>query len=92
MYKHYGLNHQEYETNLVIVDGQLFEKMYGALIVFQLVGYPWRFLSILKILPSWLLDFLYERIAKNRYALFGKQDQCLVLTKELQARLVGCDG
>lgn len=92
LFEHYDLEREEFETNLVIIDGQLHEKMYGALAVFYMVGFPWRILSLLKFLPSFLLNFLYERIARNRYALFGKQEQCLIPTQELKARLVGCDG
>ena len=92
LFDHYDLQTEEFETNLVIIDGQLYEKMYGALAIFYHVGFPWRLLSILKFLPSGLLDFLYESIARNRYTLFGKQEHCLVPTQELKERLVGWDG
>ncbi len=91
LYKHYNLDGQNFETNLVIVDGELYQKMFAALRVFYIVGYPWRLLSFLKFLPKGILNFLYDRIARNRYALFGKQDVCLVPSKELNKRLVGID-
>jgi len=66
--------------------------MFAAFCVFNVVGYPWRFLSYFKFLPKFLLNFLYIRVARNRYALFGKQDVCLIPTAELNKRLVGQDG
>lgn len=91
LYNHYQLDASNFETNLVIIDGVLHEKMNGALAVCYAVGYPWRLLSIMQILPGSVLNFVYERVARNRYALFGKQDQCLVPTENLKERLVGID-
>lgn len=92
LYKHYNLDSENFETNLVIVNGELHEKMYAALCVFNCLGFPWRLLLFLKIFPKSFLNFLYDRIARNRYALFGKQDVCLVPTEGLKKRLVGNDG
>ena len=92
LYNHYNLDAENYETNLVIVDGHLYEKMFAAFCVFNVVGYPWKLISFLKILPKSVLNFFYERVARNRYALFGKQDVCLVPTADLNKRLVGLNG
>lgn len=91
LYKHYGLDPTEFETNLVIINGMLFEKMYGALAICRAVGFPWRVLWVFSYLPGVILNWFYERIARNRYALFGKQDSCIVPTADLKKRMVGFD-
>lgn len=91
LYNHYNLDTTDYETNLVIIEGELHEKMYGALAVCYAVGYPWRIFSLVQILPKSVLNFVYVRVARNRYALFGKQEHCLVPTGKLKERLVGID-
>lgn len=92
LYKHYELDREDFETNLVIINGVLHEKMFAALAVCKVVGYPWRMLSVLRFLPGGLLNGIYRLIAKNRYMLFGKKDQCEIVSDELQQRLVGFDG
>ncbi|GJM03422.1 MAG: thiol-disulfide oxidoreductase [Rhodomicrobium sp.] len=89
LYDHFGLNSQEFETNLVIIDGQLFEKLDAMIAVFEMVGGPWRLLSVFKPLPRGLKNWIYERIARNRYALFGQLDSCMVPDENFSKRMVG---
>jgi predicted DCC family thiol-disulfide oxidoreductase YuxK len=42
------------------------------------LGAFWKILSFLKILPHWLRQFFYRRIAKNRYRWFGRYDACVL--------------
>jgi predicted DCC family thiol-disulfide oxidoreductase YuxK len=43
------------------------------------LGDFWRGLGVaLAILPKWLRDWGYGLIARNRYRIFGKYDQCLL--------------
>jgi predicted DCC family thiol-disulfide oxidoreductase YuxK len=32
---------------------------------------------------------LYERIAKNRYAIFGRKDSCEIPSAAMRARMIG---
>jgi predicted DCC family thiol-disulfide oxidoreductase YuxK len=34
-------------------------------------------------------DWIYRRIASNRYALFGKKDSCEIPDRRLRSRLIG---
>lgn len=92
LYQHYDLDRKDFETNLVIINGELHEKMYGALAVCAAVGYPWRAFAVLQYLPQGLLNSVYSLIAKNRYMIFGKKDQCEIASVDLRQRLVGFDG
>lgn len=44
-------------------------------IIGQLDG-PIRYLTVLSLLPVWLLNLGYDLIAANRYRLFGQLDAC----------------
>lgn len=46
-------------------------------IVAQL-GRPWRYGAWINVLPLSLRNWLYDRIALNRYVLFGRYEQCLL--------------
>ena len=45
-------------------------------------------LLIFKWLPTAVTNTIYDYIAKNRYRWFGKKEQCLVPTKELQSKFL----
>ena len=44
--------------------------------------------SILLGIPSKLRDIVYDFIAKNRYKWYGRKDQCMVPTPELQSKFL----
>jgi predicted DCC family thiol-disulfide oxidoreductase YuxK len=45
-------------------------------------------LSILQFLPTFITNFGYDYIAKNRYQWFGKKDECMIPTPELKAKFI----
>ncbi|MER8477120.1 DCC1-like thiol-disulfide oxidoreductase family protein [Mesorhizobium sp. M0815] len=89
LFKKYGLQTDRYETNLVIIDGAAFTRLDSFVAVMAELAWPWRAARILLLLPRPLRDWLYDRIAKNRYALFGKKDNCEIPSAEVRARLIG---
>jgi predicted DCC family thiol-disulfide oxidoreductase YuxK len=89
LFQKHGLRTDSYETNLVIIDGAAFTRLDGFVAVMAELGWPWRAARLLLLLPRPLRNWLYDRIAKNRYALFGKKDSCEVPSAELKGRLVG---
>ncbi|MNF18768.1 hypothetical protein D3C80_2230600 [compost metagenome] len=46
-------------------------------ILAQLSG-RWRLLAWLRVIPRPVRDWCYDRIALNRYRLFGRYDSCLL--------------
>ncbi len=88
LYAHHGLKSGDYDTNLVFLDGVLYEKFDAFLAVMQRLGSPWRALGILHVLPIGAKNWLYDRIARNRYAWFGRRDRCIVPDTALRARFL----
>lgn len=88
LYARLGLKHGDYDTNLVFIDGKLFEKLDAFLAVMQRLGWPWRMLLPLKYLPLAVKNWLYDRIARNRYRLFGKYDTCIVPDARIKSRFL----
>ncbi|WP_434221337.1 thiol-disulfide oxidoreductase DCC family protein [Mesorhizobium opportunistum] len=89
LFRKHGLRTDAYETNLVLVDGAVFTRLDSFVAVMAELGWPWRAAKALLLLPRPLRDWLYERVAKNRYALFGKKDSCDVPSAELRGRFLG---
>jgi predicted DCC family thiol-disulfide oxidoreductase YuxK len=88
LYAHLGLKRGDYETNLVLIDGELHEELDAFAEVMRRLGWPWRAGAAAAWLPGPLKRFLYRRIARNRYAMFGRRAECYLPTPDLRARFV----
>lgn len=86
LYKHYQLNPVDFETNLVLSHGRLYTKLDAFAEVMRLLPWPWSLLQIARWVPQALADWLYDRIALNRYRIFGRTSACLVPTPDLRER------
>lgn len=86
-----GMDPAEPETNAAVLGGRALFKSDAALAVLRhLPG--WRWTAALRAVPRPVRDWLYDRVARNRYRLFGRADTCMVPTPELASRFVGADG
>ena len=89
LFRRHGLPTDDYDSNLAIIDGAAFTKLDSFVAVMAALGWPWRAAKALLILPRPLRDWLYDRVARNRYALFGRKDSCEIPSAELRERLIG---
>lgn len=89
LFRAHGLPTDIYETNLAIVDGVAFTRMESFVAVMATLGWPWRAAKVLLLLPRPLRNWLYDRVARNRYRLFGRKESCSIPSAELRQRLIG---
>lgn len=57
----------------------------------RILGGWWRLALVFSVIPRPIRDWLYDRVAKNRYRWFGKAAQCALLTPEQRSRLIADD-
>jgi predicted DCC family thiol-disulfide oxidoreductase YuxK len=76
LYRHYGLDPDDYETNILIADGVAWFKSEGSIRMAEGLGFPWRLAAAFRILPRAWRDRLYDTIARNRLRWFGKRATC----------------
>ncbi|MGL4491086.1 MAG: thiol-disulfide oxidoreductase DCC family protein [Rhizobiaceae bacterium] len=88
LYARMGKKDGDYETYFFIADGKVYEKFDAFLAVMARLGWPWRAFAVLKPLPLPLKNWLYDRVARNRYRLFGKRDACMVPEPNVKARFL----
>ncbi len=88
LYHALNLPTDDFETNLVIVNGRIYQRLDAFIAAMGALGGIWRLLTLLRFIPAPIKDFLYHRIARNRYAIFGRYDTCLVPTPGLRARFI----
>ena len=84
----FGLNPNMLHSVIVIQDDKCLERSDAVLFIARQLGGPWKIFSIAKIIPRALRDLLYNLIAKRRYTIFGKQDNCMIPTPELKERFL----
>ncbi len=83
----FGIDPADPDTNAVIHGGVAYFRSDAALTVLsQLPG--WRWVNILFGVPKPLRDAVYNLVARNRYRIFGKYDECLVPDEEMRARIM----
>ncbi|WP_178988801.1 thiol-disulfide oxidoreductase DCC family protein [Winogradskyella schleiferi] len=63
-------------------------KSTAALLVASHLGFPTSFLSIFLIVPTFIRNWVYNYIAKNRYKWYGKKESCMIPTPELKAKFM----
>ncbi|MBD9416667.1 thiol-disulfide oxidoreductase DCC family protein [Pseudomonas sp. PDM16] len=84
----FGLPTDAFETMAYVEGETLFVRSDAVLrIVAQLPG-AWSLLAVLRFLPRVLRDWCYDRIALNRYRLFGRYDTCLLPDADHQQRFL----
>lgn len=86
LYRALDLPLVDFETNLVIVNGLIYQRLDGFCVAMSVLGWPWRVLGVGRFLPRIIKDPMYHLIARNRYRIFGRYDTCMLPTPELRAR------
>lgn len=84
----YNLPADYSDTFVMLQGGKLYTRSGAALRVCRELGGAWSVLYAFIIVPRIVRDAFYNWVAKNRYRLFGKADQCLMPTAELSNRFI----
>tara|TARA_R110001599_G_C12073197_1_gene644301 strand:- start:347 stop:808 length:462 start_codon:yes stop_codon:yes gene_type:complete len=85
--RHFGLDPGDPETWLFIEEGQAWSGMEAIIRIGARLGGAGRLASLLRVLPRGLREWIYRRIAHNRYR-FGKSDMCATPDEKLCRRLI----
>jgi len=83
----FGIDPRDPDTNAVIHRGVAYFKSDAALTVLSnLPGWTW--VRALRSFPKPLRDAIYNLVARNRYRIFGKYEECFVPDAEFRARVM----
>jgi predicted DCC family thiol-disulfide oxidoreductase YuxK len=85
--RRFGINPEAPETNLAVIDGRAFFKSDAALNVLRAMQ-AWRWTAVFRWAPRPLRNWVYDHVARNRYAWFGRKEQCWVGDSALRARII----
>ena len=85
----FGLDSTKLHSIIALEDGTVYERSDAALKIASHLAQPWPLFGAFRIFPRFFRDWVYDLIAKNRYAMFGKKETCMIPTPEMKARFVG---
>lgn len=69
-------------------DGRVLARGRAALFIAAALGWPWKAARILGLVPTPLLDRVYDIVARSRYRIAGRGDRCLVPTPDVRERFI----
>ena len=83
-----GAHEKSLDSVVLIENGTYYIRSAAALRIARGLRYPWPLLYALIVVPKGLRDAVYQFIARHRYRWFGKDETCLVPTRELRERFL----
>ena len=86
--RHYGLDPTDPASWLFLDAGTAHKDFEAVLYAGHRFGGLGRLTLTLRLIPRPLRDWLYRRLARNRYALFGRADLCALPDPALQRRIL----
>jgi predicted DCC family thiol-disulfide oxidoreductase YuxK len=67
---------------------RIFSRSSAALFVAGELAWPWKWAVLMRALPPPVLDRVYDVVARSRYRVFGRYEQCLMPRPEFRSRFV----
>ncbi|MCX2451725.1 DCC1-like thiol-disulfide oxidoreductase family protein [Pedobacter sp. PLR] len=81
-------NQQALNTIVLLEGGKAYYRSTAALRITKRLGGLWPMLYALIIIPSFIRDFCYQLISKNRYRIWGRQESCMIPSPELKSKFL----
>ena len=85
---HLDMSTTTFDTMLYVEGDRAFEKSDAFLRIVVQLGWPWKLLVVARLCPRVLRDWCYDRIARNRYTIFGRYDQCVLPSPDHDRRFL----
>lgn len=76
------------DSVIYLSEGKMFVRSSAVLHMFKDIGGGWKILYGFIIIPEFIRDFFYDRIAKSRYRFFGRRDSCMLPSDEIKRRFL----
>jgi predicted DCC family thiol-disulfide oxidoreductase YuxK len=87
---HFGKDPDDLDTMYALTgDGRLLQKSRAIFYVLRGLGLPWSILAVFRVLPAVVTDWFYDRVAHNRYRIWGKRESCRLPSADERARFLG---
>lgn len=86
-----GLPQDKFNTIVLISNNKVSIRSEAMFEILKRLNAPWRWLTVASVIPQTLRDWMYDKIALNRYRLFGRYDSSRVPTADHGRRFLKAD-
>jgi predicted DCC family thiol-disulfide oxidoreductase YuxK len=87
--KYLGISFSKMDSIILFDPGTAyFYKSSAVIEIGKSFGGFWKLSPVLRILPIFISDYIYDYVAKNRYNWYGKKESCMIPTAELKAKFL----
>ena len=76
LYRRFGIDPADPETMIVVTGDTALRNSDAVIAVWRGLGWPWRALAVLAVVPRPVRDAVYRWVARHRYRLFGRREIC----------------
>ena len=78
--------------SVVLVEGsRIYTKSSAFVRIMARLPFPWKTAGVVWLIPRAIRDWLYDRVAINRYLIFGKYQSCVLPTPDHERRVLVAD-
>ena len=88
LYRRFGLDPADPESMIVVEGDRVLKDSDAILAIYARLGWPWKAIGLLRLVPRILRDPAYRWLARNRYRLFGRRETCWVPSPEDRDRML----
>jgi len=84
----FGMPTGHFETMLLVEGARRFTKSSAFIRVAARLPFPWPAAAVVWLVPAFIRDWLYDRVALNRYAIFGRYEACVLPSPDHESRFL----
>ena len=88
LYRRFGIDPSDPDTLIVVSGDRALRDSDAIFAIWRGLGWPWRALCALAIVPRPIRDRVYRWVARHRYRLFGRRETCWMPTPEQRGRIL----
>jgi predicted DCC family thiol-disulfide oxidoreductase YuxK len=88
LWRTFGFSPDDARTFVLIAGGRPYVKSDAAIQIATRLRGGWKLLALVRVIPRPFRNWMYDVVARNRYAWFGKSEACIVPTPEIRSRFL----
>jgi predicted DCC family thiol-disulfide oxidoreductase YuxK len=86
--RHIGRDPEKFDSIILYIPGKgHYDKSDAALEIAKDLGWP-ILAAVLKAVPRFIRNPVYDFVARNRYKWYGKKESCMIPTSEIKSKFL----
>ena len=86
--KEFNLQEKNIDSIVLYSNKEIKIKSRAVINIIYNINPLFRFIIIFRIIPSFILDLIYDFVSKRRYKWFGKKNKCMIPDKNIQSKFI----